>query len=321
MKDSKHKILTLAALTTIAAGIVHISNRVIVASSQLKEMLDFSDHNYYDWRFGKIYYTKKGSGSPLLLIHDTMPGGSGYEWSRVEDQLALEHTVYTIDLLGCGRSEKAGITYTNFLFVQIICDFIKNVIKEKTDIIASGFSCSFVTTAAAYDKENINKIMFINPVSLVSLSKTPTQKDKIFKFLIEIPVFGTLIYHIIVSRETISDLFLDNLYYNPFHADRDIMDAYYEAAHKGGYYAKYLYSSQSAKYMNINIRHALESLDNSIYIVEGEDEPNGNSIVDDYRRINPAIETAVISCSKHFPHIENAEGFLEQVGTFFASEK
>lgn len=321
MKDSKHKILTLAALTTIAAGIVHISNRVIVASSQLKEMLDFSNHNYYNWRFGKIYYTKRGSGSPLLLIHDTMPGGSGYEWSRVEDQLALEHTVYTIDLLGCGRSEKAGITYTNFLFVQIICDFIKNVIKEKTDIIASGFSCSFVTTAAAYDKENINKIMFINPVSLVSLSKTPTQKDKIFKFLVEIPVFGTLIYHIIVSRETISDLFLDNLYYNPFHADRDIMDAYYEAAHKGGYYAKYLYSSQSAKYMNINIRHALESLDNSIYIVEGEDEPNGNSIVDDYRKINPAIETAVISCSKHFPHIENAEGFLEQVGTFFASEK
>ena len=280
-------------------------------------MLDFSNHNYYNWRFGKIYYTKKGSGSPLLLIHDTMPGGSGYEWSRVEDQLALEHTVYTIDLLGCGRSEKAGITYTNFLFVQIICDFIKNVIKEKTDIIASGFSCSFVTTAAAYDKENINKIMFINPVSLVSLSKTPTQKDKIFKFLVEIPVFGTLIYHIIVSRETISDLFLDNLYYNPFHADRDIMDAYYEAAHKGGYYAKYLYSSQSAKYMNINIRHALESLDNSIYILEGEDEPNGNSIVDDYRRINPAIETAVITSSKNFPHIENAEAFLEQVGTFF----
>ena len=131
MKDTKHKILTLAALTTIAAGVIHLTNRVIVASSQLKEMLDFSNHNYYNWRFGKIYYTKKGKGSPLLLIHDTMPGASGYEWSRVEDQLAQEHTVYTLDLLGCGRSEKAGITYTNFLFVQIICDFIKNVIKIK----------------------------------------------------------------------------------------------------------------------------------------------------------------------------------------------
>ena len=40
MKDSKHKLLTLAALTTIAAGVVHVANRVIVASSQLKEMLD-----------------------------------------------------------------------------------------------------------------------------------------------------------------------------------------------------------------------------------------------------------------------------------------
>ena len=54
MKDTKHKILTLAALTTIAAGVIHLTNRVIVASSQLKEMLDFSNHNYYNWRFGKI---------------------------------------------------------------------------------------------------------------------------------------------------------------------------------------------------------------------------------------------------------------------------
>ena len=67
MKDTKHKILTLAALTTIAAGVIHLTNRVIVASSQLKEMLDFSNHNYYNWRFGKIYYTKKGKGSPERL--------------------------------------------------------------------------------------------------------------------------------------------------------------------------------------------------------------------------------------------------------------
>lgn len=71
-----------------------------------------------------------------------MPGASGYEWNAVENQLATEHTVYTIDLLGCGRSEKAEITYTNFVFVQLLCDFVKNVIHEETDIIASGFSGS-----------------------------------------------------------------------------------------------------------------------------------------------------------------------------------
>lgn len=71
-----------------------------------------------------------------------MPGASGYEWNAIEKQLATEHTVYTIDLLGCGRSEKPDITYTNFVFAQLLCDFAKNVIREETDVIASGFSGS-----------------------------------------------------------------------------------------------------------------------------------------------------------------------------------
>lgn len=317
MKNNRHKIVTLAALTTIATCIVHITNRVVAASAQLKEMLDFSNHNYFEWRFGKIYYTKKGKGSPLLLIHDTMPGASGYEWNRIEDKLALEHTVYTIDLLGCGRSEKPGLTYTNFLFVQMLCDFTKKVIKEKTDVIASGFSGSFAIMASMYDKDCFNKLMLVNPTSMNTLCQTTTEKDKIFKFLVELPVFGTLIYHMVVSRETLSNQFINSLYYNPFRVDQDLMDAYYEAAHKGGYYSKYLYTSFSSKYMNINIRHALATLDNSIYIVEGEDEMNGSSIIDDYCKTNPSIETAVVKKSKHFPHIENAEEFLEQVGAFF----
>lgn len=317
MKKDNHKLLTLAALTTIAAGIVHVTNKVVSASAQLKEMLDFSNHNYFDWRFGKVYYTKKGAGSPLLLIHDTMPGASGYEWSRVEDKLALEHTVYTIDLLGCGRSDKPGITYTNFLYVQMLCDFTKKVIKEKTDVIASGFSSSFVIMACMYDKECFNKLMLINPANLNRLSQSPTEKDRLYKFIVEMPIFGTLIYHMVVSRETISNLFIDKLYYNPFRADQDIMDAYYEASHKGGYYAKYMYTSLVSKYMNINIRHVLSTLDNSIYIVSGEEERNEVSIIENYCKTNPSIETAIVKNSKHFPHIENVEEFLDQVGTFF----
>lgn len=82
---------------------------------------------------------QKGTGSPILLIHDTLPGASGYEWSKIEDELAIDHTVYTVDLLGCGRSDKSSITYTNFVYVQMISDFIKKIIGQKTDVIASGF--------------------------------------------------------------------------------------------------------------------------------------------------------------------------------------
>lgn len=318
MKKHTHKLVTFAALFTSATVIIHFANKAIAAAAQLKEMLDTSTRSFFNWRFGNIYYTKKGKGSPILLIHDALPGASGYEWHRIEKELAAEHTVYTIDLLGCGRSEKPGITYTNFLYVQMICDFIKKVIGEKTDVIASGFSGSFVTMACHNEKELFNKIMFVNPPSLSKLNQMPTKRNKLLKLFLEIPVFGTLVYHMVVSYESVNNLFIEKMYYNPFHVDQSAVDAYYEAAHKGGCYAKNFYSSMISKYMNINISHALNSLDNCIYIIEGEAEQNSTAIIEEYSKANPAIEIATLKAVKHLPHLENPELFLEQVEIYFS---
>lgn len=316
MKKKNHKLLTLAVLAGSATTIIHIANKFITATSQLKEMLDISCRNFYEWRLGDIYYTKKGEGTPILLIHDLLSGASGYEWNRIEKELATEHTVYTIDLLGCGRSAKPGITYTNFLYVQLICDFVKDVIKEKTDIIASGMSCSFAVMSCLNEKEYLGKLMLVNPPSLNSLQKMPGYKEKSLKTALEIPVFGTLVYHMIVSRENTSNLFMENMYYNPFHVSNEIIDTYYEAAHKGGCYAKFLLGSLIGKYVNISIDHALSSIDNCLYIVSGE-ESNSQLITNEYTRLNPAIESVQISKTKHLPHMEDPEHFLEQVGIFF----
>ncbi len=317
MKKHKNKLATFVVLFAIATAVIHIINKIIAASAVLKEMLDTDRRNYYKWRFGEIYYTKKGKGSPVLLIHDLLPGSSGYEWNKVEEALALEHTVYTIDLLGCGRSEKPGITYTNFVYVQVICDFIRNVIGEKTDVIASGFSGSFVIMACRNERSLFNKVMLVNPPAPGSLQKMPGKKEKLLKYFLEIPVFGTLVYHIAVSRETVQNFFIENMLFDPFHPDQNLLDAYYEGAHRGGCQAKALYASKSSKYVNIDIVHSLKNIDNSIFIIEGSAENNGTSIIEDYQDINPSIEAAVLPKTKHFPHVEDPEHFLEQVGIFF----
>ena len=152
MKKNKNRLTTFVVLFSSATAIIHIANKIIAASASLKEMLDSNRRNYYKWRLEKFFIQKKGSGSPVLLIHDMLPGACGYEWNRIEEELAMEHTVYTIDLLGCGRSEKPGVTYTNFVYVQVICDFIRNVIGEKTDVITSGFSGSFAVMACRNEK-------------------------------------------------------------------------------------------------------------------------------------------------------------------------
>lgn len=82
---------------------------------------------------------------------------------------------------------------------------------------------------------------------------------------------------------------------------RDLQDAYYEAAHKGGCYAKNVYANKISKYMNIDITRALKEIDNSLYIVEGEAENNGEATVEAYQNINPSVETVTLNETKHFP--------------------
>lgn len=320
MKKYKHKLITLSILLTISMGVIYVINKVLAASAILKEMLDKpSGNNYYDWRFGKIYYTKTGNGSPLLLVHDLTPGSSGYEWEEVEKQLSKEYTVYTIDLLGCGRSDKPKITYTNFIYVQMLCDFVKNVIGQKTNIIASGMSTSFAIMACNTEAKLFDKTLLVNPPSLVALSQVPNKNSKMQKFLLELPIIGTMIYHMLVSRLNIENKFTERYYFNPFTSNRDMMEAYYEAAHKGDGNGKYLYASIVGRYTNLNILHGLVSVNNCISIIGGKNEPGIKEIIEDYTHYNPSVEYTYIKKAKHYPQIECPDDFLDRVGIYFSN--
>ena len=59
MKKNKHKLLTAGILLSLATGIIYVINRIVFATATLKNLLKSSADNYYEWRFGKIYYRKK----------------------------------------------------------------------------------------------------------------------------------------------------------------------------------------------------------------------------------------------------------------------
>ena len=242
MKNSKKKLITISILTTLSGVAIYAVNRFISATSVMKNLLQTEESQYYHWQFGKVFYTKKGTGKPLLLIHDLQCSSSSYEWKNLIETLSKEYTVFAIDLLGCGRSDKPRITYTNFLYVQLITGFIKNIIGCPTDVIASGLSGSFVITACNTVPECFKKIMLINPEDLSKLNKIPNKKSKFVKCMLEVPLIGTLLYHTVTNRSNIELLFTEKLLYNPFHENHQDIDAFYEGAHRGKGDGKYLLS-------------------------------------------------------------------------------
>lgn len=304
---------TIIALTGLAAATMHIINRVEFSLSTVNNVLSNPDNKYYEWRFGKIRYTQKGSGTPLLLLHDLTAGSSSYEFCKIIDELAEKHEVYAVDLLGYGLSDKPNITYTSYLYVQSIIDFIKNVIGKKTDILATGDSSSIAVMCAHNDGEVIDRIVIINPQSINQLNRIPSKRTKLLKLLIDTPVLGTFVYNMVTTKEAFRKLFAEKYFYNPGMISEGILDAYREASHQPDCNAKYTFASYMGRYMNTNIVHALKQIDHSIYIIYGTEKLDNQTTVDTYLSYNQSIEAFSISYTRQYPHLEKSKAVLDQL--------
>lgn len=314
--DKKNKLITALLLTSGAAAGTALLNKYIKLTALSKNLLSESQSCCYKWRFGSIHYKKIGTGKPLLMIHDLDSAASGEEWSALIPLLKEDYTLYIMDLLGCGRSEKSNLTYTNFLYVQLIHDFIKSEIGRRTNVIATGSSSSLVTMACTYKNDLFDQIMLINPESFASASMIPGKYSKIYKFILDTPVIGTLLYNISVSKDAILQNFSDQYFYNPYIADQTLIDQYYESAHRGQS-PKSLYSSIRCSYTKCSIYHALDKIDNSIYIIGGSAKTNITDLLNEYRMCNPAIESSLISGTKHLPQLEKPVETANIIKMFF----
>ena len=304
---------TIISLSALAAATMHIINKVEFSLSTVNNVLSNPDNKYYGWRFGKIRYTQKGSGTPLLLLHDLTAGSSSYEFCKIIDELAEKHEVYAVDLLGYGLSDKPNITYTSYLYVQSIIDFIKNVIGKKTNILATGDSSSIAVMCAHNDGEVIDRIVLINPQSINQLNRIPSKRTKLLKLLIDTPVLGTFVYNMVTTKEAFRKLFAEKYFYNPGMISEGILDAYREASHQPDCNAKYTFASYMGRYMNTNIVHALKQIDHSIYVIYGTEKIDNQTTIDTYLSYNQSIEAFPISYTRQYPHLERSKAVLDQL--------
>lgn len=311
-KNVKHFLV----LTALAAGAIHFTNRFIDMSASMKNLLSTDSGSFYKWKNGSIYYSKHGSGSPILLIHDLTPASSSFEWSKVIHKLEKKHTVYTIDLLGCGRSDKPYLTYTNYLYVQLITDFIKNVIKEKTSVVATGSSCSFTIMANHMEKDLFKDIICINPESLTSCNEIPDKITQLRKWLLESPILGTFVYNIEMSRKNIDAIFRNQYFQRPQLISSKYEDIYFESAHKDGSHGKYLLASIYGNYTNISITHALPKIDKPIHLIGSRGYRNYVEIIDSYVQHNSKFETAYLSNCKRLPQLETPDKLCQLIDAF-----
>lgn len=307
MKKVFKKLLGTSALALSAMSAInkYIENSVTSITPNKQDKI-------FKWRDIEIHYIEKGQldKPSILLIHNLYPSSSKEEWNHIDDQLATYFHIYEMDLPGCGKSDKPNITYINFMYVQLLTSFIKEVIHEKTNICAAAYSSSFALMAARMNENMIDKIIIINPTSIYELVRPVTKQSIIKKQLIELPVIGTSLYNYKMKKTSIEDDYKYLYYYNDKNVDeREINISYYNAHCKksGG---KYLYGSIVGNYTNINIIHALSKIENEIYLIGG---CHYKQIIQEYKKYNNKIQGIYVSNCRLLPHLEIPKTIIAQI--------
>lgn len=300
---------TKCILFTLGVSIagIYTYNKFIEKTASQKNLLSDKEGEYYPWKYGNVFYTKSGNGSPVLLIHDTDSAASSAEWNKLYSRLVKNHTVYSIDLLGCGRSDKPALDYTNYLYVQMILSFMKDIVQEKAVVIASNISASFVIMANHMDDSLFEKIVLINPASLSQLDMIPDKVLKIKKTIIQLPFVGTFVYNIMNNMQHIDHSFRTRYVTKPQLISSSIEDIYYEAAHKDGSNGRFLYSSLLANYVNNSITHAVKSILTPTLIIGSVEMKRYALALDDYHKVNSGLDIVRITNGSLYPHMEIPE--------------
>ncbi|MBC7971038.1 MAG: alpha/beta fold hydrolase [Verrucomicrobia bacterium] len=123
--------------------------------------------NQRDWvwrgwqtRYTYIRATKEGSATPLILLHGF--GASIGHWRNNLADLAEHHTVYAIDLLGFGASEKAVASYRTDLWVEQVYEFWQTFIQTPVVLVGNSIGSLVCMAIAAAHPEMVAGFVMIS---------------------------------------------------------------------------------------------------------------------------------------------------------------
>ncbi|KAM3404153.1 hypothetical protein ACQJBY_007317 [Aegilops geniculata] len=130
------------------------------ASSSLEELS--RSCTTWSWRGMRVNYLVRGEGPPVLLVHGF--GASVAHWRRNIGVLSESNTVYAIDLLGFGASDKpAGFSYTMETWAELILEFLDEVVKRPTVLVGNSVgSLACVIAASDSTRDLVRGLVLLN---------------------------------------------------------------------------------------------------------------------------------------------------------------
>lgn len=133
------------------------------------------------WRGWQTRYTcvrsACSSSTPLMLLHGF--GGSIGHWRHNLPELGQHHTVYALDLLGFGASEKVTAAFGVELWVEQVYDFWRSFVRQPVILVGNSIGSLVALAVAAAHPEMVSGIVMLNLPDASVLEVPPLVKQAI----------------------------------------------------------------------------------------------------------------------------------------------
>jgi pimeloyl-ACP methyl ester carboxylesterase len=142
-----------------------------------------------------IFYTVKGEGKPLVLIHGY--GAGMWVWERQIEALSQFFRVYALDVIGHGFSDRPKIPYTPEAYVHFLKDFMDRVGVERATLIGNSMGGGMAWAMAIFYPERVDRLILIDCVPPDVLKQV---RNDSFRTLVAIKGIPLLPYLVIAGR-------------------------------------------------------------------------------------------------------------------------
>ncbi len=300
-------------------------------------------HREWSWRGHRIRYifTPAQSGfqassggkskasnqpEPFLLIHGF--GASVRHWRSNLGPLSQSRSVYAIDLLGFGASDKDGTVYGTALWVEQLFDFVTEVIGRSVVVVGNSLGSVVGLGLAAKHPEAVAAIAWLNlpdfsAVAMPGVVKALTQPiGAIAKRLITMsPIFVPFFRWI--RQPKVIRAWVKGAYVDASRLDGELVEILSSPAydrHAGRALATMVLSQRELP-SDYTARSALSRMSLPMLLIWGaKDQFVPPTIAQTILSFNPAVEFMSLPAVGHCPHDEVPEvinpmllGWLDRV--------
>ncbi|MBE9009353.1 alpha/beta fold hydrolase [Pseudanabaenaceae cyanobacterium LEGE 13415] len=140
----------------------------------IERLQRFGYQQTLSWRGWKVHHTvfpNPRSEVPIIFVHGF--GGSIGHWRQNMSVLSKHHSVYALDLLGFGASEKPDISYSIDLWTEQLYEFWRSCVGKPVILVGNSIGSLICAVSAAKHPE------MVRGVAMISLPDTASHHEMI----------------------------------------------------------------------------------------------------------------------------------------------